>query len=106
MNDDYTYYSKDLSTSESYKLGTISKGDYSAYKSVDKDDIYFIPEYGFVEYKFYESNDNGNKVIDTETISPITYVSYCVVGTIALALIAGMIIILVNRKKVSKKEEK
>lgn len=106
LNDDYTYYSKDLSTSESYKLGTISKGDYSAYKSADKDDIYFIPEYGFVEYKFDESNDNGDKVIDTETISPITYVSYCVVGTIALALIAGMIIILVNRKKVSKKEEK
>lgn len=107
LDDDYTYYSTDLSTSESYKLGTISKGDYSAYKSADKDDIYFIPEYGFVEYKFDESNDNGDKVIDTETISPITYVSYCVVGTIALALIAGMIIIiLVNRKKVSKKEKK
>ena len=98
---------------------TIPKGEYEAFVASDVDteasvSRYYIPNYGIVIVNKNESlvlktetdpKENQNEQKENQSISPLTYVSYYIIGASILSIFAIILIVVLNKKKKDKNHE-
>ena len=103
LDSDTKYYDSTWFDDDYTLKGKIEIGTYEGYECVDnfgeKNDIYFIPNYGYIKYI------DNEKVTPNNKINVKDYTSYIVLGTVGVSLLAGITIYLLNKGKKNKENE-